>query len=213
MIQPSFLPKIMLAIVLSAGSLAIAHPAFAQPIHATPASAASVQVAQAKQSGEPPASADEPAQEGSDEVVPSADDIDVSTVDPVSDEELSQFADVLLSLQTLQDSYREQALSAVQSEGLSPERFDQILVMLRSPQSPETEEIPEVTPEESGQFERAMAQIGAIQESIQGQMRQAILSEGLELARFQEIAAVVNSDQALEERVRQIMEDIVPSQG
>lgn len=208
MVQSFSFPIVALAIALSAHVFLAGHPASARPVNAASTDAFREQMAQSKQVDE-----STPGDEDSDADSPGVDEIDVSTVDPVSDEELSQFAVVLLSLQTLQDSYREQALSAVQAEGLSAERFDQILVLLRSPQSPEVADVPEVTPEESMQFERALSQIGAIQESIQGQMRQAILDEGLEIDRFQEIAAVVNSDQELEERVRQMMESTAPTQG
>ena len=182
-------------------------PAHAQTPQLSPVSTTAKQIAQLKQAETSPESAEPPPEN---DASPASEDgsegVDVSEIDPVSDEELTQFATVLLSLQSLQAEYREQAATIVQEQGFSLERFDQILGLLRSPQSPENADVPDVTPEESLQFEQVLVQLGAMQDTIQMQMQQAILDEGLALERFQEIATVVNNDQTLEDRVRQIME-------
>jgi len=195
MVQHFFLPTVVLSIALSAGIFVGGVPASARSMPASSAETTTESGAQAKQSESPDASGE----------------IDVENVEPVSDTELSQFATVLLTLQGLQNDYRQQAISIIEAEGLSTERFDQLLALVRSPQAPESTEIPEATTEETGQFERALTQIGEVQGQVQEQMRQAILDEGLALDRFQEIAAVVNTDQNLESRVRQIMEEVAPS--
>ncbi|MGB3494961.1 MAG: DUF4168 domain-containing protein [Elainellaceae cyanobacterium] len=125
---------------------------------------------------------------------------------PISDQELVQFTNALTQIQVIQASYNTQVASVVETEGLSPERFDQILMVVRSPQEAAAENIPEVSEEEAGQFQRTLVQIGAIQDDTRSQMQQAIQEEGLALERFQEIIIVVNSDEDLEGRVRQMIE-------
>lgn len=131
---------------------------------------------------------------------------DPAEIAPVSEQELTQFASALMQLQTIQNAYDEQVVAVVQQEGLTPERFDQILMVARSPQEAEAENIPEVSEDEAASFERAVAQIGEIQNNARSEMQQAIQEEGLEIERFQEIIIAVNNDESLEERVRQIME-------
>jgi len=130
----------------------------------------------------------------------------VVTSDTITDEELNQFANVLLTLESLQDSYRSQSITIVQSSGLSLERFDQLLMMVRSPNAEGVEDIPEATTEETEQFQLALIQIGAVQTEIQEQAQQAILDEGFEIERFQAISDAVTIDPALESQVRQFME-------
>ncbi|MEM7773584.1 MAG: hypothetical protein AAF327_24150, partial [Cyanobacteria bacterium P01_A01_bin.37] len=129
-----------------------------------------------------------------------------SDTEAISDEELRSFAEVLLSLESLQVSYRAQSLAAVEDVGLSPERFDQILVLFRSPQAEGAEAIPDVTPEENQKFEQVLNQIGVIQTSIEDQAQQTILDQGFTFERFQEISTIVNGDETLEEQVRHFMD-------
>lgn len=133
--------------------------------------------------------------------------LNLDEIAPISDQELTQFANALMQIQTIQASYDTQVVSVVESVGLSPQRFDQILMILRSPQEAQAENIPEVGEEEVESFQQALVQIGTIQEETRTQMQQAIQSEGLELERFQEIIIVVNNDESLEGRVRQMLEE------
>ena len=224
MIQYSFLPAVVLIAAVSASVFIGPRSAQASSKHSSQLLSELSVEAHVKQSetsedvsGEAPeedASVDSQVPEATEPSdVESSDDANPSEPASISDEELTQLASVLLTLQELQVNYRAQSLAAVQTEGLSPERFDQLLSMLRSPQAPENEDIPEATPEESGQFERALSQIGVLQDAVQEQAQQVILDGGFDLDRFQELVTALNTDQALEERVRQMMEATSENQG
>lgn len=188
MLNSAILKAFTLAAMLSGGLALTAYPARALPLSTTYQPL--VAVATTKQ--DQPA----PAQEA-----PNLDEIA-----PVSDQELTQFANALVEIQSIQDSYDAQIVSVVEGQGLSPERFDQILMVVQSPQQAQAENIPEVSEEEASSFEQVLVQVGAIQEDTRNQMRQAIQDEGLALNRFQEIILVVNNDESLESRVRQMIE-------
>jgi hypothetical protein len=209
-----------LVTALSLSSFTSVRAAHAQPISSALAVQSSLIAAQLKQSDEPttpspdaaaPApSSDEETADGTDDAT--ADDATADSA-TITDAELSQFADVLITLEALQNSYRAQSIAAVQEIGLSLERFDQILVLARSPEAEGADEIPEPTTEETEQFQQAVIQISLIQDDIQSQAQQAILDEGLSLERFQNISDAVNEDPTLEDQVRQFMEMSRPDPG
>ncbi|GEM_PF-6441732 len=134
-------------------------------------------------------------------------EFNLDEITPVSDQEIAQFANALMQIQTIQQSYDSQIASVVETVGLSPQRFYQILTLVRSPQEAEAENIPEVAEAEAESFQQALIQIGAIQQETQTQMQQVIQAEGLDLERFQEIIIVINNDEAIESRVRQMLEE------
>ena len=120
----------------------------------------------------------------------------------VSPEELQQFASAMQQLQSLQQSYEEQMAQAVQTEGLSKERF----IEIRQLQSnPEAEATSEVSPEELQSFESATSKLTEIQQQAMTEMKAAIESQGLQVQRFNQIMAAVQQDPNLQQEIQQQM--------
>ncbi|MGH2414412.1 MAG: DUF4168 domain-containing protein, partial [Microcystaceae cyanobacterium] len=99
-------------------------------------------------------------------------------------------------------SSQEKMLRAVQSEGLTPERFMEIE---RGQQNPQGQATPEVSGEEKQKYEKAEAQVKQIHQETQTQMQQAIKAEGLELERFNQIVAAVQQNPTLQQQVQQML--------
>ncbi|MGF1495688.1 MAG: DUF4168 domain-containing protein [Elainellaceae cyanobacterium] len=133
--------------------------------------------------------------------------------DSISEQELEMFVDAVQTISSIQAQSREAAVSVVESSGLGAERFSEILQAIRSQQSPETpageDTVPmsDISPEELATFEQTATQIAQIQQAAQQEMRQAIVAEGLEVERFQEIARAVSNDSGLQQQVQEMLEN------
>jgi uncharacterized protein (DUF885 family) len=129
----------------------------------------------------------------------------------VSEEELQQFAQAYKQIQQIRQDSEVKMVEAVQSEGLSPERFIEISELQQSPQAPQGQETPEspqnaeVTAEEQQGFENAKSKILEIREQSESQMEQAIQQEGLDIPRFNEIVAALQQDPSLRDQVQQLI--------
>ena len=186
--RPIALALCLCLATLTAGSIA----AMPQPALAQSASDLEVSPAVDDEATTTTESADESAPEASSE----------SEADPieVSDAELDQVISALQRVQLIQIAYEEQVLSVVEAEGLTPNRFDEIVAMLRSPENSETTT---VTDDEFDSFERAVDQISVLQDDARDQVQQAIEDEGLEVDRFEDIIAALNNDTSLQQRFEQ----------
>lgn len=119
----------------------------------------------------------------------------------VSSEELQQFASAMQQLETIQQTYEGEMTQAVESEGLSKERFIEIRQLQGNP---EAEPTSEVSQEEIQSFESATARLTEIQQEAMTKMKEAIQSEGLEVQRFNQIMAAVQQDPNLQQEVQQM---------
>lgn len=122
----------------------------------------------------------------------------------VSNQEVQQFANALKQMRSIHESAQTQAGQVLQVEGMTPQRFNEIL-QSRSPQG--TQPSSEVSEQEKAQFDQALAQITQIQQATEQQMQQAIASSGLELQRFNQIFAIARQDQALKQRIEQNLQN------
>ncbi|MGK7876691.1 MAG: DUF4168 domain-containing protein [Xenococcaceae cyanobacterium] len=144
-----------------------------------------------------------PAQTLAQELVPQPPTIQASRVE-ISPEELQQFVSAVKQMQAIQQASEEEMVQAVQNEGFSLQRFNEILKWKRNPEDrPPTE----VTQEETQSFEKAIIQIGEIQQQTESKMKQALESEGLELPRFNQILEAVQEDQDLQLQVQQMIQN------
>lgn len=121
----------------------------------------------------------------------------------LSEAELEQFASVVGRLQAIQENTRTESIEVIEDEGLSRERFNEILQAQQNPQAqPETE----ITDEELSSFQSALLVVADIQEEARSQMQAAITEEGMPVTRFNEILAMVQQDPSLQEEVQRILE-------
>lgn len=120
----------------------------------------------------------------------------------ISNEELKKFAQAVVNLQKVDEATQKKMIEAVQSEGLSPERFMEISKKERNENMTLTNE---VTSEEQEKFEKALTQIKALNEQDRVEKREAVQEAGLEVARFNEIGKVVEGDRDLQKQVVELL--------
>lgn len=118
----------------------------------------------------------------------------------VSDEELQSFVSAVSQLQTIQQEAETAMTAAVQTEGLSPERF---IAIAQAQRNPEAQPDGEISEAELQTFNRAIAEASEIQANAQTRMEQAVQAEGLTVQRFNQIFAVVRQNPELLQEVRQ----------
>jgi hypothetical protein len=118
----------------------------------------------------------------------------------VSSAEVDQFANAIKELRTIQEDAQTQASQAIQGQGLSVERFNQLLQNQRNPQS---QPPANVTSQERQNFDQAMSKVGEIQQSTQTRMEEAIKKQGLDVPRFNQIFAAVRQDPNLRQQIQQ----------
>ncbi len=119
----------------------------------------------------------------------------------VSDKELETFASAFQQVQAIDQKAQQDMVKAVQDEGLSVQRYNEIL---QSEEDPTQNANP--TEEEKQQLENANKQIDAIQQKAQQSMHKKIQDEGLTVKRYQEIAFAVQNSPELQEKLQQFMQ-------
>ncbi len=117
-------------------------------------------------------------------------------VDPAT---LDQFVSALNRLQQIQVEAEAQSIEALEAQGLSEQRFNEIL---QSQQNPAEAGTTAITPEEQQQIQQAAPQLAEIQQEAQTQMDAAIQAEGFNEQSFNEVLAAVRQDPALQQQVR-----------
>jgi Domain of unknown function (DUF4168) len=148
----------------------------------------------------------------------------------VTPQEVQQFANALKQMRSIHDEAQTQAGQIIQGQGLTVQRFNEILQSQQtaqaqpsgqppnsqppsgqspSGQSPSTPAQPAApaSPEEQQKFDQAMTQITQIQQSVEQRMGQAITSAGLEVQRFNQIFTIARQDQGLKQRIEQVLQN------
>jgi len=120
----------------------------------------------------------------------------------INPEELEKFAAAMEDMREIQLESRDEISAAIEKEGLSQQRFREILQAQRNPEV-ETD----ASEAELQKFDSATEQLAQIQRDTQSQMKDAVISQGLEVARFQEILQSVRQDPQLKKQVQQIMRE------
>lgn len=123
---------------------------------------------------------------------------------PISSEELQQFANVIPELQEIDQAARQQVMQAIEQSGLSIDRFRELY---QTQQVPGAEPSSSVTPEEQESFNQASSQIQSIEQETLSQQEQVIRNGGIEPDRFTQILVVVQQDSALQQQVQQLIQD------
>jgi len=119
----------------------------------------------------------------------------------VNQQELEKFAAAMREMRTIQLESRDEISAAIDEEGLSKNRFREILQAQRNPEV-ETD----ASQEELQKFESATEQLAQIQQDTQSQMREAVTDQGLEVDRFQQILSMIREDPQLQKQVQQMIQ-------
>ena len=119
----------------------------------------------------------------------------------ISDQELKQFASALQQIQVINQQAQQAMVKAVEEKGLEVQRYNEIQ---QAQQDPNQEA--EVTEKELKQYETATQELEEIQVQIQQQMQAKIVEEGLTVNRYQEIAAVIQNDPELHQKLQEYLQ-------
>lgn len=119
----------------------------------------------------------------------------------VSAEELKQFASALQQVQTVNQQAQEKMVKTVEEEGMEVQRYNEIQ---QAQQDPSQEA--KVTDEELKQYEVATQGLEKLQVQVQQEMQEKIIEEGLTVNRYQEIAATVQNDPELQQKIQEYLQ-------
>jgi hypothetical protein len=136
------------------------------------------------------------------QVQPSQESQEEASQIEVSDQELEKFATVIQDLRSIRMESRNEMSQALEEIGLSPEVFREIL---QAKQDPEAES--DASEEELQKFDSATQELSQIQRETQSDMKEAVESQGLEVARFQQILSAVREQPDLQKQVQQIIDN------
>jgi Domain of unknown function (DUF4168) len=133
----------------------------------------------------------------------------------ITAQEVQQFANALKQMRSIHDQAQTQAGEAIQGQGLTVQRFNEILQSQRAAQgqpsgaAPSTPAQPSTpaSPEEQQKFDQALTQITQIQQSVEQRMEQAITGAGLNVQRFNQIFTIARQDQGLKQRIEQVLQN------
>ena len=118
----------------------------------------------------------------------------------VSDAELSKFADAYINIQMQNQEAQQEMMTIIQDEGLKVERFSEIEEAAMDPNKTS-----DATDAEIKMHANATAKMEKMQPMLEQRAVEGIESKGLTFERFQELAAVIQQDQGLQQRLQGIL--------
>ncbi|MFW5877875.1 MAG: DUF4168 domain-containing protein [bacterium] len=118
----------------------------------------------------------------------------------ISDKEMKQFATIIQEVAAINQQTQQKMISTLEEEGFEVQRFNEIIQAQQDP----TKEI-ELKEGEKKKFEDANRKLGEIQDKAQVKMEEKIVDEGLTVNRYQEIAALVQSNPELQQKLQEYL--------
>ncbi|QAA81476.1 DUF4168 domain-containing protein [Aequorivita sp. H23M31] len=118
----------------------------------------------------------------------------------ISDSELNKFADAYINVQMQNQEAQQEMISIIEGEGLKIERFGEIQQASMDPNQTN-----DATPEEMKMHDAAVAKMEKLQPQLEQKAKAGIESKGMTFERFQELATVIQQDQALQQRLQAIL--------
>ncbi len=112
----------------------------------------------------------------------------------VSDDDVNRFVNALGKIQDIQEDSYQQAVQAIEAEGLSEEAFTRIIA---AQQNPTAEGSAEISPEDIQKLEQASGELNGIQAQAQQDIQSAIESEGFALEEFDQLQATIQQNPVL----------------
>lgn len=118
----------------------------------------------------------------------------------VTDAQLQKFAEAYQSVQMSNQAIQQEMIVAIEKEGLTPERFNEIYEAEMDPKK----EV-EATEEEMEKQGAAMVVIQEIQKASQEEMENKIKEKGLTMEQFQQIGAKIQQNPELQQKMQAMM--------
>lgn len=125
----------------------------------------------------------------------------------ISDEELEKFVDIDMQLQPMQQQAQQEMIETVEQKGMKVEKFQQIA---QSQQQGNTADFSE---NELQKFSEINEELAVIDSQLQQDMISKIEEEGVSIERYQQIAAAVNQDQGLQQKLQKIFQEKMGGQN
>ncbi len=122
----------------------------------------------------------------------------------VSADELKKFAGATKQLLAIVNETEGQMVQAVQKQGLSETRFNEIY---QSKKTSGTKPAAQITPKEEESYKQAVSQLTQIQKDAQAKMDQVVQAQGLQMDRFNQIFVAVQNDPQLRQEVRKMIQN------
>ena len=127
-----------------------------------------------------------------------------SSTAEITPEELQQFVQTLKQLREVEVQAQQQMAQAVQSQGLTPERFMEILG--QNQPNPDSA-AKNVSSDEKEKFDQALTQVRGILREAESQKLEVLQAQGMEPERFNQIIAAVQEQPSLKEQVQQLLQN------
>lgn len=118
----------------------------------------------------------------------------------VSDTELAQFANAYQEMQVQNQEAQQEMVKIIEAEGMDVQRFSAIQQASMDP----NQEV-DATPEEMKMHENAIGKMQELQPELEKKASEKIVATGLTMERFEALAAVIQKDQGLQQRLQEIL--------
>lgn len=132
----------------------------------------------------------------------------------VSSQEVQKFADAIKEMRTIQDDAHSQAEQVIQKQGLTVDRFNELLQSQQPQQSQSSTQSPppaqsstQASPQEQKKFQEALNELTQLQQDTQRKLEQAVTKQGLTVDRFNQVFAMVRQDASLRQQVEQKLQN------
>lgn len=116
----------------------------------------------------------------------------------VSDEEVEQFAVTFQKMRMINQEAQKQLSEAITKEGMEIARFNEIH---QAQMDPKTEA--KLTDEEEEKYKKILTELNEMQTEFRNEIEELIEEGGLSVKRYEEIGNQLESDPALQERIRE----------
>ncbi len=129
---------------------------------------------------------------------------DLPTSSDVSDEEIEQIASTIGELEPIQVKAQEKIGAALEEEGISLERFQQMMMAMQNPQMADQVEI---TDEEMSIIQSMQPKLMEIQGEAEQEMSAKMEENGLTMQRYRMVVMGAQQDPELMERLQSQLEE------
>lgn len=129
---------------------------------------------------------------------------DLPTSSEVSDDEITKLVSTINDLEPIQIHAQEQILEALDSENITVERFQQMMMAMQNPQL--AEEI-NITEEEMSKLQTIQPALIEIQGEADREMVEKIEENGFTMERYRNIVMGAQQDSELMARIEALLED------
>ncbi len=119
----------------------------------------------------------------------------------VKDAELGKFARAFQQVRLITMEAQEEMSGVVTNEGMEIQRFNEIHKASLDPKVELT-----ATEEEKKQHQKIISGLETIQAGVQAKLEKAVQDQGINLARYEQIAMGLQNDPELQERLKKILE-------